>query len=286
MTKNPYDLKVDMEQNNVVFLGKGTTHHNHHFLVMAKKHCEAWNNISSITHQLSRRQFKVDICTSVYEEWCKKSSSHHFVLTKGKKILEKFDAVQNLMVTLTNLFAKKMVMIYSGVTFPDYVRTEHGKGNLIYGLPLWLPDKFIVDNTGTVVEGTYIDHNFMFHKMSTKKVHGGSNEKFAKVKNCYVNGAIYSKVNPGNVAVFGINNVGSFDIHFNIVGATIDKTQIRVWRVTKHCDFMTAASKIAGKLADMKGNVRNLWHGVGKMISVGERKEGKEYITNKQFDGQ
>jgi hypothetical protein len=47
---------------------------------------------------------------------------------------------------------------------------------------------------------------------------------------------------------------------------------------------MTATSKIAGKLAGIKGNVGNLWNGVGKMISVGERKDGKEYITNKQFD--
>lgn len=99
-----------------------------------------------------------------------------------------------------------------------------------------------------------------------------------------MNGAIYSAVNPSNVAVFDIHDIGSFDINFDMVGTSIDTTCIRVRRVTKDCKFMTAASKIAGKLAGIKGNVRNLWNGVGKMISVGERKDGKEYITNKQFD--
>lgn len=97
---------------NIVFLGKGTTRHNHHFLVMAEKRRESWDKISSITHQLSRRQFKMDICTSVYKEWCDKSSSHHFALTKEKILLKESDAVKNLMVTLANLFAKKLVIIY------------------------------------------------------------------------------------------------------------------------------------------------------------------------------
>jgi hypothetical protein len=175
----------------------------------------------------------MDICTSVlYKEWCDKSSSHHFALTKEKIILKESDAVKNLMVTLANLFTKKLVMIYSGVTFPDYVRSDHGHGNLIYGLPLWLPDKFILDDKGTVDEGTCIDHDFMFHKMSTKKANSGDSEKFAKGKNCYVNGAIYSAVNPSNVAVFDINDIGSFDINFDMVGTSIDTTCIRVRRVT------------------------------------------------------
>ena len=119
-----------------------------------------------------KQPFKEDICSSVYEEeWGKKSISHHFVLTKERTtIFEKCVAVKNHMVSLTNLFAKKMVMIYSGVTFPDYVRTEHGKGNLLYGILLWLPDKFIIDNKGTVDHEISIDHDFMFCKMSTKKM--------------------------------------------------------------------------------------------------------------------
>ena len=81
-------------------------------------------------------------------------------------------------------------------------------------------------------------------------------------------------VNPGIVTVFDINDIGSFDIQFDMVGETTGNTRIRIRRATKHGEFLTAAAEIAGKLAGMKGNVRNLWHGVGKMISVGERKEG------------
>lgn len=70
------------------------------------------------------------------------------------------------------------------MTFPDYVRTECGKGNLNYGLPfLWLPNKFIIDNTGTVDHEVAIDHNFIFCEMSTKKADGDDNEQFCKGKN-------------------------------------------------------------------------------------------------------
>lgn len=91
-------------------------------------------------------------------------------------------------------------------------------------------------------------------------------------------------MNPGTVEVFDINKIGSFDIHFDMVGPITGDTRIRIWRATKHSEFVTAAAQIAGKLEGMKGNARNLWHSVGKMISVGERKQGEEYITNKQFD--
>lgn len=230
---------------------------------------------------------KANLCKSVYEEWCEKSREHLFVLTKGRIVLEQFDAVNKLHVTLDNLFInKRRVMVYSGVTFPDFVAKTKDKKekDLIHGLPLWLPDKMVVDNKGTVDKSVIIDEKFMFKKMSTKKEYGGNKEKFVKGKNCYVNGAIYDKVDPDRVAVFDVSNIGSFDIQFDMVGVTSCKTTVQVRRAPKDCELINNAHKIALKLASMKGNVRNLWYGVGKMISIGERKDGKAYITNNQFN--
>lgn len=61
---------------------------------------------------------------------------------------------------------------------------------ITHGIPLHLPDKFI----GTDMSfGSILTHNFLY-KMITLKQDGGDAEKFRNGRNCYVDGASYSKL--------------------------------------------------------------------------------------------
>jgi hypothetical protein len=274
-----------------VFLGKGTKSLSPLFCNILESFHYNWKEASKLKNQHEKRSLRHGIFQRMYTEWKSNKTGDVFLsssVAQDRHVAElSEDEVVKLLPKKVDSYFRKMTKVhFHGVSFPDFVegKIEGSEKEIIDCIPLHLPDKFIGSDMSKNVS---ITHKFLYNKMMTLKQDGGDAEKFRNGRNCYVDGALYNKLNP-DVKVLDIKDIGEFNIEFDMVGAKVNKTHVKVHLADTTMGLFKESSAIISKLRYMKGNARQYHlssNASQYMMSFSETMGTKlPYKSNETFD--
>jgi hypothetical protein len=178
-----------------------------------------------------------------------------FASPGNKFVLTKDEVIKKLQVKLKNYFESKNLKHFVGVTFPDYVGPSKDVKSIIQGIPLYLPDTILKNKYEKEYLPTGVTCQYIIDRMSSSVKDGGDKEKFRNGSNCFIAGAIYTKL-ASTVKVIDPKVEGNSNIVLDMVGAQPTPTRIRIRWAAKTLMLLQQSKTFVTKLSKMKGNAR------------------------------